>query len=145
MIAASSTNWIDIIKVRLQLQGEGMNEKVQGRVKYYKGFIPGVIKICKEEGFKAAFTKGLPASLMREGSYSSIRLGTYETFKEVYGATDPNNTPLYKKILAGGTSGTIGSFIANPTDLVKVRMQADITKPGIPPRYKNTFQAFSEI
>ena len=103
------------------------------------------MKICKEEGFKAAFTKGLTASLMREGSYSSIRLGTYETFKEMYGATDPNNTPLYKKLLAGGTSGSIGSCLANPTDLIKVRMQADVTKPGSQPRYPNTLAAFSEI
>lgn len=59
------------------------------------------------------------------------------------GALDPTNTPIWKKITAGAISGTIGSAIANPTDLVKVRFQA--IGPGKPLRYKNTFQAFAAI
>jgi hypothetical protein len=31
--------------------------------------------------------------------------------------------PLLKKFIAGGTSGAIGAGLANPADLVKVRMQ----------------------
>lgn len=62
--------------------------------------------------------------MMREGSYSTIRLGAYEPLKVKLGATDIAHTPLWKKIVAGATSGTIGSAIATPTDLVKVRFQA---------------------
>jgi len=40
------------------------------------------------------------------------------------GATDPNNSPFYLKVIAGSMSGLIGSALANPTDLIKVRMQA---------------------
>ena len=40
------------------------------------------------------------------------------------GATDPKNTPFYLKFIAGGMSGFIGAALANPTDLLKVRMQA---------------------
>ncbi len=47
----------------------------------------------------------LTASLMREGSYSTIRLGAYEPMKKMFGATDPAHTPLWKKICAGGISG----------------------------------------
>jgi hypothetical protein len=61
---------------------------------------------------------------MRESIYSSLRLGMYEPFKRMLGATDPKNTPFYLKFLAGGMSGFIGSALANPTDLLKVRMQA---------------------
>lgn len=32
--------------------------------------------------------------------------------------------PFYKKFLAAGMSGFVGSALANPTDLLKVRMQA---------------------
>ena len=47
----------------------------------------------------------LVASLLREGIYSTIRLGAYEPLKRALGATDPNNTPLWKKICAGAISG----------------------------------------
>ena len=44
------------------------------------------------------------------------------------------------------TIGAIGSSIATPTDLVKVRMQAQgKLKDGETKRYKNTFAAFKEI
>jgi len=48
----------------------------------------------------------------------------YEPFKIKLGGTDPKHTPIYIKMLAGSMSGMIGSFLANPTDILKVRMQA---------------------
>ena len=49
----------------------------------------------------------LPPSLMREGSYSTIRLGAYEPLKKMFGATDPAHTPLWKKICSGAISGIV--------------------------------------
>lgn len=80
---------------------------------------------------------------MREGSYSTIRLGAYEPLKVQLGATDIAHTPLWKKIAAGAISGTIGSAIATPTDLVKVRFQA--VGPGQKSKYRHTFHAFWTI
>ena len=71
------------------------------------------------------FPCSISPSLMREASYSAIRLGLYEPFKELFGEKNKAKTPLYKKILCAGLSGTIGSAIANPTDLVKIRMQGE--------------------
>lgn len=39
------------------------------------------------------------------------------------GANTPRDTPLWKMMAAGGIAGGIASFIANPTDLLKTRMQ----------------------
>jgi solute carrier family 25 (mitochondrial carrier), member 14/30 len=44
-------------------------------------------------------------------------------------------------VLAGGTAGGIGIAFANPTDLIKIRMQAD--REGT--RYRGTVHAFKEI
>lgn len=79
--------------------------------------------VVQHEGIRGLY-KGITASWMRESIYSSLRLGLYEPFKRILGATDPKNTPFYLKFLAGGMSGFIGSALANPTDLLKVRMQA---------------------
>lgn len=80
---------------------------------------------------------------MREASYSTIRLGLYEPFKVYLGATDPAHTPLWKKICSGAMSGMIGSAIACPTDVIKIRFMA------LPARqnweYRNTLHAFQQI
>ncbi|KAJ3281247.1 hypothetical protein HDU76_008969, partial [Blyttiomyces sp. JEL0837] len=65
--------------------------------------------------------------------------------------------PLLFKIAAGVTSGCLGSALANPTDLVKIRLQAEAGRvgpdgiyqsglhKGLQPTYKNTFHAFYKI
>ena len=79
--------------------------------------------IVQSEG-AAALYRGLLASLVREGSYSGIRMGMYEPVKHALGATDPEHTPFYLKVAAGAITGSVGSAIANPLDLLKVQMQS---------------------
>ena len=68
--------------------------------------------------------------MLREGIYSTIRLGAYEQVKHTLGATEPCS-PLWKKMLAGAITGSIGSACATPTDLVKIQMQGQgKLKPG---------------
>lgn len=145
MCGGAVTNPIDVIKIRMQLENElGANHKSKNIFKdrYYKGFVRGALRILSEEGLRGLY-KGLVPSLMREGSYSTIRLGPYEPLKLQLGATDIAHTPLWKKIAAGAVSGTIGSAIATPTDLVKVRFQA--VGPAQQSKYRNTFHAFWTI
>jgi len=60
--------------------------------------------------------------------------------KNAMGCKDPKTTPLWKKIVAGATAGAVGAAIANPTDLLKVRLQADSTG-----RYGSCFSALYQI
>eukprot|EP01104_Vermistella_antarctica_P000691 TRINITY_DN10824_c0_g1_i1.p1 TRINITY_DN10824_c0_g1~~TRINITY_DN10824_c0_g1_i1.p1 ORF type:complete len:310 (-),score=23.00 TRINITY_DN10824_c0_g1_i1:67-996(-) len=136
--AAMVTNPVDVVKTRMQLQGE-LGSTVTHR---YPNILGGLGKLVRDEGLRGYYS-GIQASLMREATYSTIRLGAYEPFKEMLGATDPAHTPIWKKIAAGCMSGMVGAAIANPTDLVKVRQQAEL--PGAPRRYANTFQAFRII
>lgn len=64
--------------------------------------------------------------------------------------TAKHEIPLYKKIAAGGGAGAIASAIANPTDLVKVRLQTDGQMKGadgefLPKRYTGMVNAFTTI
>lgn len=145
MCGGAVTNPIDVIKIRMQLENELGSKHSSKNIfkdRYYKGFIRGGIRIFSEEGLRGLY-KGLLPSMMREGSYSTIRLGAYEPLKVKLGATDIAHTPLWKKIVAGAMSGTIGSAIATPTDLVKVRFQA--LGPGKKSEYRHTFHAFWKI
>ena len=79
--------------------------------------------MVSEEGLTSVY-KGVTAAWLRECIYSTLRLGLYEPFKKMLGATDPKNTPFYLKFFAGGMSGFVGAAMSNPTDIVKIRMQA---------------------
>jgi solute carrier family 25 uncoupling protein 8/9 len=61
-------------------------------------------------------------------TYAAFRLAAYDPIKELLGegnsSSDKREFPLWKKILAGASAGAIGAVIANPTDVLKVRMQA---------------------
>ncbi len=48
------------------------------------------------------------------------------------------------KIASASLCGVIGQAIASPTDVVKVRLQAD-ARLGVLPRYANTMDAFIKI
>ena len=57
--------------------------------------------------------------------YSGIRMGLYEPVKTLLWASDAP-VPLHVKVLAGGITGSIGSALANPCDLLKVQAQSVI-------------------
>ena len=55
--------------------------------------------------------------------------------------------PLSARVAAGGVAGAVASALANPTDVVKVRLQADgrLKMAGGTPRYEGTVHAFRAI
>jgi hypothetical protein len=146
MAASAILNPMDVIKVRLQTQNQ-LQAKV-GKGMYgdaaYKGFSHAGMRILREEGF-SGIMKGITASMLREASYSSMRMGLYDLCKGFIApnAKSKDDFTLVQKILAGMCSGAIGSSIANPTDLVKIRFQS--FTPVSPNPYRNTFHAFWRI
>lgn len=109
---------IDVVKTRLQMDGSG------GSVKQYSGTMDCAGKLVKAEGPSALF-KGLPPALVRQSTYGSLRYGLYGPIKGALGITPGQPVPLWKKIVAGGIAGGVASAVANPTDLIKVRLQTD--------------------
>jgi len=91
----------------------------------YRNSFLAVHSIVSREGIGALW-KGISPALLRQSTYGSMRYGFYSPFKNLLGVPDnPRLVPLWKKVVAGSASGAISSIIANPTDLVKIRMQAD--------------------
>ena len=132
--SACVTNPIDVVKIRMQMSAVGSATKPAT-------VLETISTIHANHGARG-FYRGLTASMMREGSYSTIRLGMYEPTKRMLGADDPAHTPLHLKIMAGATTGCVGSAIAVPTDLVKVRMQACTAAE---PRYPSAIAGFRHI
>lgn len=133
-LAGGVTNPVDVVKVRLQMDGAGL-----GAAQKYQGVADCARSLVREEGLSSLY-RGLSASLCRDLSYSGIRMGLYEPTKQALGATDPAHTPLYLKITSGALTGAFGSILANPFDLVKVRMQTACRPP-----YASVLAALREI
>eukprot|EP00002_Diphylleia_rotans_P032890 TRINITY_DN6944_c0_g1_i1.p1 TRINITY_DN6944_c0_g1~~TRINITY_DN6944_c0_g1_i1.p1 ORF type:complete len:290 (-),score=48.79 TRINITY_DN6944_c0_g1_i1:220-1011(-) len=139
MIGSAILNPMDVIKVRLQTQGQlSMGGKT------YTGFMDCARTIVRQEG-ALALGKGMSASMLREATYSSLRMGLYRPVRDLIAPPD-QDAGLGRKILAGLTTGAIGSCIANPTDVIKIRMQVQgPLQPGESPRYKGMIDAFIKI
>ncbi|XP_019053252.1 PREDICTED: mitochondrial uncoupling protein 1-like isoform X2 [Nelumbo nucifera] len=136
---------LDTAKVRLQIQKKAASGAGVVSPKY-RGMLGTVATIAREEG-AAALWKGIIPGLHRQCLYGGLRIGLYEPVKTFYVGNDfVGDVPLSKKILAALTTGALAITVANPTDLVKVRLQAEgKLSPGVPRRYFGALNAYSTI
>ena len=74
-------------------------------------------------------TGGIASQMLRDIPYAVVTLLTYEHLKHVW---KPKGEKLYPKVpkrswdmLVGGLAGGIGSYVTNPADVIKTRLQTD--------------------
>ncbi|KAI9525569.1 Mitochondrial uncoupling protein 2 [Dissostichus eleginoides] len=130
---------LDTAKVRLQIQGE--KKGVEGI--RYRGVFGTISTMVRTEGPRSMYN-GLVAGLQRQTCFASIRIGLYDNVKNFYtGGTD--QASILVRILAGCTTGAMAVSFAQPTDVVKVRFQAQMNLDGVARRYTGTMQAYKHI
>lgn len=98
------THPIELIKTNIQAKGKDFSLK----------------SLIKTEGLNSLY-KGIKAAWVREITYTSVKLGGYGPIKKALGASE-RNSPLYLKFIAGASSGSIGTVIGNPFDVLKTQM-----------------------
>ena len=130
-IAEAVTIPLDTAKVRLQLQ-----RKVEGQKPRYNGLIGTVRMIATEEGYSSLFA-GLSAGLQRQMIFSGLRVGLYFEIRNwITGPLPEGQFPtLMQKIKTAILSGSIAITVANPCDVVKIKLQSQgrLLAQGIPP------------
>ncbi|KAM8879411.1 mitochondrial brown fat uncoupling protein 1 isoform 1-T1 [Spinachia spinachia] len=130
---------LDTAKVRLQIQGE--MKGVDGI--RYRGVFGTISTMIRTEGPKSVYN-GLVAGLQRQVCFASVRIGLYDNVKDLYtGGKD--KAGIVARILAGCTTGAMAVSFAQPTDVVKVRFQAQVNLDGVARRYSGTMQAYKHI
>lgn len=73
-------------------------------------------------------------------------MGLYKTVEDHYLDTYNRKLTFGEKFAASLSTGAIGAFVANPSDLALVRFQADNNLPRDQRRnYKNVFDALARI
>lgn len=112
---------LELTKTRLQLDGE--LAKLQKSDMQYRGWRHCVAHNWAKDGI-AGLQRGLSMAIIREGIFNFFRIGLFDpSVRFLHPSSDP--CPAYKKWVAGFGCGAIGGAIANPVDILKVRMQAD--------------------
>jgi solute carrier family 25 (mitochondrial uncoupling protein), member 27 len=126
-ISETATFPVDCIKTNMQINN--------------KGFVDSGMSLYRQNGMKRLY-QGLHPAILRHWVYTNIRVGIYKPSIKYYSSwsntnktteIDAKNANFGIKFLSGATAGGIGQFIANPTDLIKVQMQA--MKTGQTPTY----------
>jgi len=112
----------DVAKVRLQVAQKTVGHTVKS------GLFGTLMNIAKTEGIKC-WWNGIIPGLQRQCVFASIRIGMYDGTKdfysELFGVDHRNSASVMPiRILSGITSGAVAISFAQPTDVVKVRMQA---------------------
>ncbi|XP_023237641.1 mitochondrial uncoupling protein 2-like [Centruroides sculpturatus] len=150
-VADAITFPLDVAKVRLQIQGEMLSQGRLGRkgVLKYRGVAGTLLTMARQEGWASVYN-GLCAGLQRQMCFASIRIGMYDTVKTYYSdltgkftGNDKKRNGVGIRILAGISTGGISVVCAQPTDVVKVRMQAQ--NGNEPKRYTGTIHAYKTI
>lgn len=129
--AVTFTNPIELVKTRMQLEGE-LGKHNKNVKKIYKNPAQAFVVIYKNEGVRA-LQRGLVCSYFCQIALNGSRIGLYEPcryaltkylspseFKE--GEKIPQN--LLINVLSGFISGSFGAAVASPFLLVKTRMQS---------------------
>ncbi|KAJ4920064.1 hypothetical protein JOQ06_022449 [Pogonophryne albipinna] len=119
IVAEFGTFPIDLTKTRLQVQGQSQYTEIR-----YRGMCHALFKIGKEEGLKALYS-GISPALLRQASYGTIKIGTYNSLKRLF-VTHPEDETMIINVFCGVVSGVLSSSLANPTDVLKIRMQGVI-------------------
>ena len=101
--------------------------------------------IIGEEG-PLALWSGLSPGLQRQFINSGLRVGLYIPVRNTLcGELKPGEAPtLLQKITAGLATGAIGISVANPTDLVKIRLQGQGSLPLDQRPYKNSMDCYKK-
>jgi len=123
------TNPVEIIKIRLQIQGENIRHGLMNASEKQTAS-----QIFRELGFRRLYS-GASACLLRDMPFSAIFFSTYPRMKA---ALASDNQPLSKPglLLAGAMCGVPASALVTPFDVIKTRLQAkqrqgDVAHTGI--------------
>ncbi|POR37284.1 Putative mitochondrial 2-oxoglutarate/malate carrier protein [Tolypocladium paradoxum] len=142
MVATTVIQPVDMVKVRIQLAGEGTAS----------GPKPSPVAVARQiiaSGRVLDLYTGLSAGLLRQAVYTTARLGFFDTIMGNLTArakAQGSQVGFRERATAGLTAGGVAAMIGNPADLALIRMQSDGLKPLAERKnYKSVIDALASI
>ncbi|CAG2101604.1 unnamed protein product [Medioppia subpectinata] len=146
---------LDVAKVRLQIASSTVKKlgasvlalQATGMGPQYSGLVGTLFGMARTEGVKSLYG-GIGPGLQRQCVFASLRVGLYEPVKDMYtkhlNLGESATSVMMIRIASGITTGAIGITFAQPTDVVKVRMQAQSRGSG-GVKYHGSLHAYQTI
>ncbi|ONH67841.1 Mitochondrial aspartate-glutamate transporter AGC1 [Cyberlindnera fabianii] len=131
------TNPLEIVKIRLQVQGDYAVSERQG-----------AMTIVRQLGLRGLY-KGVAACLLRDVPFSAIYFPTYAHIKKDMFNYDPadkdrrHQLKTWELLVSGGLAGMPAAFLTTPCDVIKTRLQVAAKKGET--QYNGIFHAFKTI
>ncbi|KAL2534126.1 Mitochondrial arginine transporter BAC2 [Abeliophyllum distichum] len=130
---------VELIKIRLQLQGKTNENKNQSGSD--KGPIHLARKILRTEGWRGIY-RGLTITVLRDAPAHGVYFWTYEFIREQLhpGCRKSGKETLRTMLVAGGLAGVASWIFCYPLDVMKTRIQAQ--PKSSPTKYKGIADCF---
>lgn len=116
----------EVLKTRLQLQGRYNNPFFYSGYNY-KSTWHAAKTIARTEGVLALYS-GYKATIVRDLPFSAFQFALYEQFRQLsMSFTNSTDIGLGLEVLTGVSAGGIAGAVTCPLDVVKTRIQTQIT------------------
>uniref|UniRef100_A0A034WV98 Solute carrier family 25 member 35 n=1 Tax=Bactrocera dorsalis TaxID=27457 RepID=A0A034WV98_BACDO len=120
------TNPVEIVKIRMQLQGELAAPGTY--VVPYRNTIHALVTIVKNEGW-TGLQKGLVPAMHFQFILNSIRIGFYHTaVRNQWTSNESGGESFGKNLLLAISAGAVGAYLSSPFFMIKTQMQSEAPK-----------------
>ncbi|XP_067630696.1 solute carrier family 25 member 35-like [Eurosta solidaginis] len=140
------TNPLEVIKTRMQLQGELAARGTHAI--HYKGIIHAFVTVIKNDGW-TGLQKGLVPAMYFQFIMNGIRLGVYNTaVKRQWTRTKDEVESFGLSLFWGAAGGAMGAYCSSPFFLIKTQLQSRAPEQvavGYQHHYTGIFNALPQI
>ncbi|KAI9475837.1 MAG: mitochondrial carrier domain-containing protein [Benjaminiella poitrasii] len=134
------TNPLEIVKIRLQIQGEQAKNVVAGEVVAPRR---SAVWIVKHLGIIGLY-KGVSACLLRDVPFSAIYFPAYAHLKkDLFKESPDHKLAVSELLMAGAIAGMPAAYFTTPADVIKTRLQVEARKGQT--TYSGIFDAARKI
>ncbi|KAI7905671.1 mitochondrial carrier domain-containing protein [Cokeromyces recurvatus] len=134
------TNPLEIVKIRLQIQGEQAKNIVAGEMAPPRR---SAIWIVKHLGIVGLY-KGVSACLLRDVPFSAIYFPVYAHLKkDIFKESPDHKLSISELLMSGAIAGMPAAYFTTPADVIKTRLQVEARKGQT--TYSGIFDAARKI
>lgn len=146
MGAGFFTNPLEVVKTRMQLQGE-LKARGQYAV-HYRNSLHAFYTIFKSDGI-IALQSGLIPALWYQMFMNGVRLGSFQIMTNMGLLQGSDKTvSFFRSVLAGASAGCVGAIVGSPFYMVKTHLQCRTTSQiavGYQHTHGSMLEGFSTI